>query len=239
MDTIKINKENTKIVAHRGLSGIEAENSNAAFIAAGNRSYFGIETDVHKTSDGKFICTHDDNIKRVTGKDFIVEETEMDVLRSVSLFERKSENTRADLVMPTLEEYILTCKRYDKKAVLELKNRFEKEDIAAICNIIRELGYLDNVIFISFCFENLVHIRSLEPMHPVQFLTEEYTDDLPSLLKENKFDLDIEYDKLNAENIALLHENGIRVNCWTCDSKEEAEKLISYGVDFITTNILE
>ena len=41
MNTIKIQKNLTKIVAHRGLSGIETENTNAAFIAAGNRSYYG------------------------------------------------------------------------------------------------------------------------------------------------------------------------------------------------------
>ena len=35
---------NTKMVAHRGLSGIETENTAAAFVAAGNRGYWGSET---------------------------------------------------------------------------------------------------------------------------------------------------------------------------------------------------
>ena len=34
-DTIKIDSKNTKMVAHRGLSGIESENTNAAFVAEG------------------------------------------------------------------------------------------------------------------------------------------------------------------------------------------------------------
>ena len=67
MNTIKING-NVKMVAHRGLSGIERENTNPAFVAAGNRSYWGIETDVHKTSDGQFIIIHDETTERVTGK---------------------------------------------------------------------------------------------------------------------------------------------------------------------------
>lgn len=53
MDTIKIDKNNVKLIAHRGVSGIERENTAAAFVAAGNRSYYGIETDVHVTKDGK------------------------------------------------------------------------------------------------------------------------------------------------------------------------------------------
>ncbi len=239
MDTIKITHKDTLIVAHRGLSGIEAENSNAAFVAAGNRSYFGIETDVHKTKDGKYICTHDDNAKRVTGKDLIIEETDFDTLRSLHLADRDVGYNRADLIMPSLSEYILTCKRYNKIAVLELKNRFEKDDIAEICSVITELGYIENVIFISFCFDNLVYVREIIPEQTVQFLTEEYTEDLPELLEKHNFDLDIEYDKLNKDNIALLHSKGIKVNCWTCDDKETADTLISYGVDFITTNILE
>ena len=43
MDTTKIEKKETLVIAHRGLSGIEPENTNAAFVAAGNRSYFGID----------------------------------------------------------------------------------------------------------------------------------------------------------------------------------------------------
>lgn len=50
MDTIKIDRNNVRLIAHRGLIGLEKENTCAAFVAAGNReSIFGIETDVHHT----------------------------------------------------------------------------------------------------------------------------------------------------------------------------------------------
>ena len=49
MNTIKVDRKNTLMVAHRGVSGIEKENTCAAFVAAGNRSYYGVETDVHRT----------------------------------------------------------------------------------------------------------------------------------------------------------------------------------------------
>ena len=35
------------------------------------------------------------------------------------------------------------------------------------------------------------------------------------------------------------YENGLKVNCWTVDDKEKAEELVAWGVDFITSNILE
>ena len=68
MNTVKIEKQNTRLIAHRGVSGIERENTAAAFVAAGNRGYYGIETDVHVTKDGKYIIIHDDDTKRVFGR---------------------------------------------------------------------------------------------------------------------------------------------------------------------------
>ena len=239
MNTIKIQNGKTKMVAHRGVSGIEKENTNAAFIAAGNRSYFGIETDVHKTLDGKFICFHDDDTARVAIDNMVIEQTTFDTLRSLQLTDRNGERGRIDLRMPTLAEYIDTCKRYEKKAVLELKNEFEKDDIAAICDIIKAADYLDEVIFISFCFDNLVYVKELYPEQKVQFLTNMYTDHLPVALQENGFDLDIEYRQLTKENIERMHSMNIEVNCWTCDDPEYAEKLVSWEIDYITSNILE
>ncbi len=239
MNTVKFDSKNTKVVAHRGLSGIEKENTNAAFIAAGNRSYFGIETDVHKTLDGKFVCFHDDTTGRVAIDNMVIEETTFDTLRKLLLTDRDGVKGREDLKIPTLKEYIATCKRYEKAAVLELKNEFEKDDIAKICDEINELNYLENVIFISFAFNNLVKLREIYPSQKVQYLVDDYSDELPSLLKEHKFDLDIQYKALTEERIALLHTNGIEVNCWTCDDKDAGENLSTWGIDYITSNILE
>lgn len=239
MNTIKFDAKSTKVIAHRGLSGIEKENTNAAFIAAGNRSYYGIETDVHRTLDGKFVCFHDDTTGRVAIDNMVIEETTFDTLRKLLLTDTDGIKGREDLKIPTLKEYIATCKRYEKIAVLELKNEFEKDDIARICDEIIELNYLDNVIFISFAFNNLVKLREIYPEQKVQFLVDEYTDELPSLLKEHNFDLDIHYKALTKERIELLHNYSIEVNCWTCDDKSTGEELSSWNIDYITSNILE
>ena len=73
MDTLHLQTPKPRMIAHRGLSGIELENTCSAFVAAGNRSYFGIETDVHVTADGQFIIIHDDSTKRVGLDDLTVE----------------------------------------------------------------------------------------------------------------------------------------------------------------------
>ena len=110
MDTIKIeHKGNTKMVAHRGLSGIESENTNAAFVAAGNRSYHGIECDVHITADGKFPIIHDDDTSRVSDVNLSVENSTLAELKTERLHDRQrmgkiNDNVRADLVIPELKD---------------------------------------------------------------------------------------------------------------------------------------
>ena len=121
-DTIKVEKGKTKMIAHRGVSGLERENTLAAFVAAGNRSYYGIETDIHTTADGKFIIYHDDTLERLLGKKENVEACTFEYLRSLRLTDLNG-NPREDLCLPTLEEYLRVCRQYGKQAILELKNQ--------------------------------------------------------------------------------------------------------------------
>lgn len=250
MDTIKFNKGNAQVVAHRGLSGLEPENTVSAFIAAGNRTYFGAECDVHVTKDGKFVVIHDDNTGRVAEKNINIDESTFEEVRTVALdnicgLERKivgadvHYSNRSDLVIPEMHEYINICKKYGKKCVLELKNRIEKKYIKQIVDEIKELDYLDGVIFISFNLDNLIDLRSILPEQKIQYLVREYNKVLLDTLNKYKFDLDVYYGSLTKNIVEEVHANGHIVNCWTVDNKGDGERLASWGVDQITTNILE
>ncbi|MBQ9097821.1 MAG: hypothetical protein IJY50_00115 [Clostridia bacterium] len=242
MNTIKIETEKKPLmVAHRGCSGLERENTNAAFVAAGNRSYWGIETDVHKTLDGKYIIIHDDTTARVAVDNLTVEQSTFDTLRRLTLRNKYSHvKDRADLCLPSLEEYIAICKYYEKEAVLELKNAFEEQDIYEICDIIAGLDYLDHTTFISFDYNNLVYLRRKLPTQSAQFLIGKNCPmNWLEMLKKENLDLDAYHKVLTKEIVDACHENGIKVNCWTVDKPEDAERVIALGVDMITSNILE
>lgn len=239
MNTVKIEKGKTQLIAHRGLSGIETENTNAAFVAAGNRSYYGIETDIHRTLDGRFVVNHDDNLKRVAGENISVEEVNLSTLQNIILFDKDGSKNREDLRPCTLENYISICKRYEKQCVLELKSEFSYEEILKIIDIIRGYEYLESVIFISFNYQNLLEVRKAEPNQRVQFLFGEYTDEIVERLIADRIDVDVYYSVLSKERIEKLHNAGLKVNCWTVDNKEIAEQLAEWEVDYITSNILE
>lgn len=237
-DTIHVNLPGVKMVAHRGVSGLERENTCAAFVAAGNRSYFGVETDIHRTADGRYIVFHDDNLTRLLGDGRVVEEMRFDELRALRLTDLDG-NARGDLLLPTLEEYVHICKKYDKDCVLEIKNHFEPEDIDNVIAIIRGIGWLERTIFISFDLPNMICIRERLPQQRAQYLVSTFGDDLLDILTGHHLDLDIKYSSLSAEQVRACHEAGIKVNVWTVNEAADAERLAGYGVDFITSNILE
>lgn len=239
LDTLHLEGPKPRMVAHRGASGLELENTCSAFVAAGNRSYYGIETDVHRTSDGAFVIIHDDNTKRVAQDELIVENTTFETLRALRLKDKDGKIGRKDLLLPSLQEYIQICKKYGKISVLELKNHFHARDIDRIIEIIREEEWLENTIFISFDLPNMICVRERLPQQKAQFLISEYPDWLVDTLKKYHLDLDIHYRALTADRVKELHENGIEINVWTVDTLEDAKRMAEYGVDYITSNIVE
>lgn len=248
MNTIKIERGNTRMIAHRGVSGLETENSIPAFVAAGNRSYYGVETDTHVTDDGRFVVIHDDNTGRVAWEDINVERACYEQIRRVRLKDLYSGEMngaggggerREDLLIPNLEEYVGICRKYEKECILELKNEFSMEHIRRVVEVIRGMKYLEHVTFITFSLNNIRNMRELLPEQSLYYLTCEYNGEILAALKQYRVNLDIYYEALTREIVEELHREGILVNCWTCDNKEEAERLVCWGVDFITTNILE
>ena len=234
MKTIKFKKKRTKIVAHRGLSGIEVENTNAAFVAAGNRSYYGIETDIYRSADGHFVIGHDDNYTRLCGEEIYLEKENLKTLQDVIFFDKDGTKDRVDLRPSRLENYLNIVKKYEKHAVLELKSDFTFEEIQKIIDIIKSYDYLKKLTFISFNYENLLKVRKILPKQSAQYLFWKI-----ERLKRDKIDIDVWCVELTQEQIEKAHAAGLTVNCWTVDNPEQAEKLVSWGIDYITTNILE
>ena len=232
-------KENIKMIAHRGLSGLELENTCPAFVAAGVKSYYGIETDVHVTKDGKFIIIHDDDLKRIAGLDMTVEGITFDELRAVRMKDKDGVTERADLFLPTLDEYVHICKKYDKQAILELKNKMQPHHVWEIAEKVKAQGWFERTTFISFFGDNLTALREKYPTASAQYLTDACNENEMEFMLKNRLDADLCGLCVTKERVTRLHEAGLVVNVWTLDTLEQAEMAKSAGVDMITTNILE
>ena len=237
-ETIRIRSGGVQMIAHRGLSGLWPENTEAAFCAAGQRSYDGIETDVHRTADGEFVVIHDDTTGRVAGQDLSVEGSTLAQLRGLSLLDGNGV-PQETLRIPLLRDYLRICRESGKLAVLELKNRFSAQDIERILQICEEEYRLSRMIFISFSLENLLDLRRLRPQAEIQYLVEAWKPELARTLQEQRMGLDADHRGLTRDIVREIKEAGLVLNTWTVNDPAAAAALIEWGVDQITTNILE
>lgn len=110
-------------IAHRGLHKADKtvpENSLAAFRAAVEAGY-GVELDVHLTSDGHIVVFHDDDTKRMCGTEAKVEEMTLAQLREMKLL-------ATDEGIPTLDEVLAVI---DGKVpiILEIKRGGNNDEL--------------------------------------------------------------------------------------------------------------
>lgn len=229
----------TKMIAHRGLSGIEQENTIAAFIAAGNRGFYGMECDVRITKDGVFVICHDEHTGRVSPVRRDIRHSYYSELAAISLYDHKNKEPMNHLRIPMLREYLKVARKYNKHSFIEIKPEFTVDEAGKFCGEITRYGAAGMVTVISFNYSNLELIRGLNPFIPVQYLLEAPSADTVRLCADIKADASIFFQNADRTDIDFFHSRGVKVNVWTIDDIETAEKFIRWGVDFITTNILE
>lgn len=239
MNTIKVDKKNTKMIAHRGLSGLERENTVMSFVAAGNRSYYGIETDVHLTKDNVFVICHDAHTARISPFNVNIKELNYGELKKIEYYNINTEEPKGFLRMPTLKEYLEVCEKYEKHSVIEMKPEFKLSEVKKLLKEILSIRKEEDITIIAFSLKNLQKVRKLNQTIDCQYLRSAYTDDLPEICQKNNLGIDILWNQLNEDTFKAFKEKNIVINAWTVNLKERADYLIENGIDYITTNILE
>lgn len=228
--------DGAKFVAHRGYSNYAPENSIPAFELAGKIGFWGIETDISETADGQFVCMHDDDIARTTDGLGTVEEYTLDALGQYTIDSGNNLRTSENLKIPTLQEYLDICVKYDCVAVVEIK-RIRNYDafLAAIIN-----SGLEDRCIITGDIDNMKEIRARNTVIPVMtigYTPAPYTDNLEyiSQIPDNRGIL-YNYPQIDENSIKILHEQNIYCGVWSIDDTDTARNYLAYGADFIVTN---
>ncbi|HOP57173.1 MAG TPA: glycerophosphodiester phosphodiesterase family protein [Bacillota bacterium] len=239
MNTIKIDKYYRGMIAHRGLSGIETENTINAYIAAANRSYFGIECDVYASKDDKLILTHDDTLLRMGLLNVYIPGYKYEEIRRFTLIDRKTGHLSDTVTIPLLKDYLAICMTYQKHAFIELKSNLTNAHVDQVIDEVRKYHRLEDTSIISFHDKYLVYLRKNYPDMSLYLLSGTADEKTLAICEKNRLGLDAEWHAITETVVKRLHLTGLKVTVYTVDDKNDAEKLIKMGVDYITTNILE
>ena len=137
-------------VIHRGIVNKKyKENLLKSFNQSFKKGY-GIETDIHATKDGEFICFHDFTLKKTFKKNLSVKNLKYSKISDISKNFNKPIPLLKDLLKSSKNKYPL---------FIEIKPVFSK---SLLKNLVNETLKFKKCVFISFKHENIFNLLKIK-----------------------------------------------------------------------------
>lgn len=214
------------IVAHRGASGYEPENTLRAFKKAVDMGARMIELDVHLSKSGDVIVFHDENT------------SDKKKVKELTTQELRKCNVGKGEYIPLLSEVMDLV---DQKAILniELKAPGTQKAVAQLLNhYIKEKKWdPKNFIVASFDHNRIREFHKLSPSIPTGVIFEGNPIEQARIATQAQAQYAIMYFQwITPEFIKDAHARGIQVYAYTVNDKEEALTLKAMNIDGIITN---
>lgn len=229
------------IVAHRGGSPEDVENSLDAFKHALEIGAHLVECDIQLTRDREVVVWHDEEVDGLYVRDLTVDDLRDRIPTLLTLEELldylhlENPGTRITIdlkdrwvdraLVPILEERELTQNILITSRFAPGLRRLATRFPAARLGLSRGAS----VAFVRPAWLRRIYAGVLRFLYP--FWT------FPQLRWAKATTLSFQYQLLNPWTIERYHELGYRVYAWTVDDRENAEYLADSGVDMIATNV--
>jgi glycerophosphoryl diester phosphodiesterase len=209
-----------QIYAHRGASQIHPENTLDAFAEAVRLGVDGIELDLHTTSDGIPVVSHDASLTRALGIDSDVRQVTFAELRSLAP------------AVPTLTE-VLDLVGPALHFDLEVKQAGIESHLLPVLR-----DHPDARWAIS-CFDWAVleQFRSVDESIDLWLLGHALTDDLKSTAARlGATTAALFAPAISEATVASAHAAGLKVMAWTVNDPERARQLEVWGLVMLCTD---
>lgn len=232
------------MVAHRGASAEQPENTLASFEAAALARADMVELDVRLTSDGTVVVLHDPDLSATTDL--------AGPVHSLSLAEVKVADASGGRgprqEIPTLAEALALLDRLGIGVDIEVKNipgepAFEADAegiLEATLEVLAAARFGPPALVTSFNPATVARSLELAPDIPTGLLGIGDPPDALGLAREVGHAMVLPHHRALAEAgeefVAAAHEDGIAVGTWTVDEEDELATLFSWGVDAVATN---
>lgn len=245
-------KHPIQLVAHRGGSYLAPQNTLAAFRNALNFPVTAIELDVHMSRDGHAIVFHDYTVEKLTNGEGNILDLDLGYLRGLNAAAHFPDGWHEVQQIPTLAE-VLKLAKGRVQVYIEIKP--SKRDgvfgryphiAETVVEEVRAAGMLADVLIISFDWQVLPDIKTLEPSLKTGALVS--TDVWNPRKKRAIATLTEQVAALGCEWINMdrklfkdempetFHQSGFKLGIWTVNSLGEMRRLARAGVDSLTSD---
>jgi len=224
--------------AHRGLSKIAPENTLPAFIHAGNAGFWGAETDVQLSLDGEWVLMHDATVDRTTNGTGAVDSltlAQLKILDAGSWFS----DYYVDARVPTLLEYLQTCKRAGLIPVPEIKTgTYSDTDLQYFIDQCLSV-FGDYQFTILSANQGIVgQLRDLDKRVTIEYVVGAYTEALVDFcVTVGNCWLGAEYTTIPSD-VIYATSRGVQIVAFTVNDPDNIVDMINAGVRQITTDYI-
>ncbi|GAA2065910.1 glycerophosphodiester phosphodiesterase family protein [Streptomyces albiaxialis] len=211
-------------VGHRGVMGVEPENTLRSFVRAEREGLDVIELDLHLSKDGELVVMHDADVARTTDGTGPIGEFTLAELRELDAGEGER--------IPVFEEVVDAV---SKPLQAEIKDRAAARVLAGV---IEKRGLHDRVTVISFHVEALRETRSLLPGLPLVLVAGKSSPTAPERAQELGAGMvSLELCHIDEDIVARCHKAGIKVITWTVNTDEDLARVRELNLDGVVTDM--
>lgn len=227
------------VIAHRGASLHETENTVAAFAMAMADGADGVELDVQCCASGEVVVFHDDDLQRLAGRAERIDQLSLGAIRKVRL--------AGGATMATLDEALEACGSGLINVELKCSAIFAAAAarlVAGVARVLARAGKGQQVLISSFSPGAVWQWRTRHPEVPCALLFERpkpfhrpwplRTDVLLPLLRP--FAVHPVDELCTPRSVARWQRRGYAVHVWTVDEPQRITGLAAMGVNGIVTN---
>ena len=219
-------------IGHRGSKGYIAENTLESIKHAILLGVDGIEIDVFKCLSGELVLSHENNLKRLTGKSGQLEKLTLGELKKFLVVGKYKIPTLTD-VLQTIETPFFVN--------IELKGLNTAQSTSKIItNLSKSTSWrLENFIISSFNWNELEQFRSIDKNTPVGVLLSNsmsINEAIEFGKKINAQAIHPNFKLLNEKTVKKIKNNGFKIYTWTVNSKDDINYMKKLKVDGIISD---
>ncbi|MFD5101334.1 glycerophosphodiester phosphodiesterase [Streptomyces albidochromogenes] len=213
-------------IGHRGVMGVEPENTLRSFVRAEQAGMDAIELDLHLSKDGALVVMHDAEVDRTTDGRGAIADLTLAELRGLDAGQGER--------VPLFEE-VLDAVRSPLQA--------EIKDVAAaqaLAEVMHRRDLAGRVEVSSFHDEAVAEIASLVPGVRTVLVASRYgTDVVDRAEAVGAATLALNIRRLTLETVERAHARGLRVIGWVVNTQDHLRLVRALELDGATTDYPE